>query len=47
MCQPVGPFRMMARDGTKVELIPATGMVVMLLVIWVPPGGPVSIATLT
>ncbi len=30
MCQPVGPFRMMARDATKVELIPATGMVVML-----------------
>src|SRR5580698_7657992 len=25
MCQPIGPFRTMARDATKVELIPATG----------------------
>ena len=30
MCQPVGPFRMMARPQAKVELMPATGMVVML-----------------
>jgi hypothetical protein len=30
MCQPVGPFRMMAREAAKVELVPATGMVVML-----------------
>jgi hypothetical protein len=30
MCQPVGPFRMMAREQTKIELVPATGMVVML-----------------
>jgi hypothetical protein len=32
MCQPVGPFRMMARDGAKIELAPALphGMVVML-----------------
>jgi hypothetical protein len=30
-CQPVGPFRMMARDGNKIELIPtSTGTVVML-----------------
>ena len=30
MCQPLGPFRMMAREGAKIELIPAKGMVVML-----------------
>lgn len=32
MCQPIGPFRMMARDGARVELAPALahGMVVML-----------------
>jgi hypothetical protein len=30
-CQPVGPFRMMAREGNKIELIPTTtGTVVML-----------------
>ena len=30
-CQPVGPFRMMAREGNKIELIPtSTGTVVML-----------------
>src|SRR5262245_26752986 len=23
-CQPVGPFRMMARDETKIEIVPAT-----------------------
>lgn len=32
MCQPIGPFRMMARDGVKIELAPALahGMIVML-----------------
>jgi hypothetical protein len=32
MCAPIGPFRMMARDRTKIELIPALGhgMIVML-----------------
>lgn len=30
MCQPIGPFRMMARDGVKIELAPATGLLVML-----------------
>jgi hypothetical protein len=30
MCQPVGPFRMMARERTTIELVPATGMIVML-----------------
>jgi len=32
MCQPIGPFRMMARDAAKIELAPALahGMVVML-----------------
>jgi hypothetical protein len=32
MCQPIGPFRMMARADTKIELAPALahGMVVML-----------------
>jgi hypothetical protein len=30
MCQPIGPFRMMARDGVKIELAPASGLVVML-----------------
>jgi hypothetical protein len=29
-CQPVGQFRMMAREGTKVELIPEKGMLAML-----------------
>jgi hypothetical protein len=29
-CQPVGPFRMTARDGMKMEIAPATGLVVML-----------------
>src|SRR4249920_1201595 len=24
MCQPLGPFRMMARKGTKIELVSAT-----------------------
>ena len=30
MCQPIGQFRMMAREGTKVELVPETGIFVML-----------------
>ena len=32
MCQPIGPFRMMAREGTKIELLPALahGMLVMI-----------------
>ena len=30
MCQPVGPFRMMARERTKIELVPSTVMMVML-----------------
>src|SRR5882672_9229823 len=30
MCQPIGPFRMMAREQTKIELVPAKGMIVML-----------------
>lgn len=32
MCQPIGPFRMMARERTKIELVPALarGMIVML-----------------
>lgn len=30
MCQPLGPFRMMARLDTKVELLPEPGMIVML-----------------
>jgi hypothetical protein len=30
ICQPVGPFRMMARDQTKIELVPVNSMVVML-----------------
>lgn len=30
MCQPIGPFRMMARLDTKIELLPEPGMVVML-----------------
>ena len=30
MCQPVGPFRMMAKDQTKIELVPVDAMVVML-----------------
>jgi hypothetical protein len=29
-CAPVGPFRMMAWEGNKIELIPAHGMIVML-----------------
>jgi hypothetical protein len=28
-CQPIGQFRMMARERTKVELAPARGMLVM------------------
>ena len=30
MCQPVGPFRMMAVDGVKIELAPAGSRIVML-----------------
>jgi hypothetical protein len=32
MCQPIGPFRMMARASTKIELVspPSSGMIVML-----------------
>ena len=30
ICQPVGPFRMMAKDQTKIELVPVSAMVVML-----------------
>ena len=30
MCQPVGPFRMMAVDRAKIELVQVSGMVVML-----------------
>jgi len=30
MCQPVGPFRMMAAAGTKIELAPVSTMIVML-----------------
>jgi len=30
MCQPLGPFRMMARLDTKIELLPEPGMIVML-----------------
>jgi len=30
MCQPIGPFRMMARDAVKIELAPATGLLVIL-----------------
>ncbi len=30
MCQPVGPFRMMAVDGVKIELAPAESRIVML-----------------
>lgn len=30
MCQPVGPFRMMAAERTKIELAPASTMIVML-----------------
>jgi hypothetical protein len=30
VCQPVGEFRMMARAGTKIELAPVPGMIVML-----------------
>ncbi len=30
MCQPVGPFRMMAAEQAKIELVPVSGMVVML-----------------
>jgi hypothetical protein len=29
-CEPVGPFRMMAREGTKIEIVPAKDMIVML-----------------
>ena len=30
MCQPVGPFRMMAAKETKIELVPVSSMIVML-----------------
>jgi len=30
MCQPVGPFRMMAKERTKIELVPSAAMIVML-----------------
>jgi hypothetical protein len=30
MCQPVGPFRMMAAADTKIELVPVRAMIVML-----------------
>jgi hypothetical protein len=30
VCQPVGPFRMMAREQTKIELVPVSAMIVML-----------------
>jgi hypothetical protein len=30
MCQPIGEFRMMARERTKIELAPVNGMIVML-----------------
>ena len=30
MCQPVGPFRMMAAKQTKIELVPVSSMIVML-----------------
>jgi hypothetical protein len=30
VCAPIGPFRMMARESTKIELLPESGMIVML-----------------
>ena len=30
LCQAIGPFRMMAMERTKIELVPAPGMLVML-----------------
>jgi hypothetical protein len=30
MCQPLGPFRMMARESTKIEILPVPGMVAIL-----------------
>src|ERR1700694_5692758 len=30
MCQPIGPFRMMAREQNKIEIVPASGMIVIL-----------------
>jgi hypothetical protein len=30
LCQPIGPFRMMAREGTKIEMAYARGAIVML-----------------
>ena len=30
MCQPVGPFRMMAKEQTKIELVQVSNMIVML-----------------
>jgi hypothetical protein len=30
MCQPVGPFRMMAKEQTKIELVPVSGLIVIL-----------------
>jgi hypothetical protein len=29
-CQPVGPFRMLAKEQTKIELVPVSSMIVML-----------------
>ena len=30
MCAPIGPFRMMTRETTKIELLPVNGVIVML-----------------
>ncbi|MEQ1884922.1 MAG: hypothetical protein ABL967_07660 [Bryobacteraceae bacterium] len=30
MCQPLGPFRMMARESTKIQILPVPGMVAIL-----------------
>lgn len=30
MCQPIGPFRMMARERNKIEIMPENGMIVIL-----------------
>jgi hypothetical protein len=30
MCQPIGPFRMMAREQNKIEIMPENGMIVIL-----------------
>lgn len=29
-CQPIGPFRMMAKEGNKIELLPSPGRITML-----------------